>query len=307
MDCLLPPDEGGCAPDGTSCQRWFNKGCLADAPEGSAMQDCQDCGRGTFMIRDCTYFNAKVFTPCAANLRKDPVDGRITHGHIEHCRLENHRCHPEGQWIDAVAGLGVHHILAEAAAAWDGRIADFQLPGGHHKRQILSYCATHDPNGARCNDSAGEECNMDACDLGFLGPQCQYAKVFSGCGAEHFMERSAKRGKRWYDEDIDGLDIHYPGDHRRGPNSWIAWCMRECEEHPFCHAFEIDDGGETADESGSFEVTAESTCKLFRRPDFCPVEGATDDIDYAKDCYVHVRRDPQALQRERDCPGPMPS
>lgn len=154
---------------------------------------------------------------------------------------------------------------------------------------------------------------MDACQNGFMGPQCQYTKIYSACAGDansdnkgdYLAERTAKKGRKWFDDSPLDMDIHFPGDNKRSDNLWLAWCMRECEENPFCHAFEIEDGGDSAEESGKWEVVAKTTCRLFKNTQVCPEFEDNFEPDYSKDCYVNVKRDPEVLARANACPKPM--
>merc|ERR1719456_672620 len=77
------------------------------------------------------------------------------------------------------------------------------------EKMVLSWCAKPDPAGRRCGDDDRNECNIDACEDGFLGPQCQYAKVMSGCGTDYYVERTAKKGKSWYDDMPLHVDVAF--------------------------------------------------------------------------------------------------
>jgi len=332
QDCIYPEDAG-CDKDEENCKFFFETPCVSTSPYVPKLKKCRTCGGPTFEIRACTAFEASVCKACAENSDVDPESGKLTSGLIEHCNFENHRCASDGSFTEAVMGL--HHALTDKASAFKGGVADIKnfdmTKELNMEHVVLSWCAAEDNTGA-CNgakklywedgDKDGktkpdkdtdmsEECNLDACDNGFFGTQCQYAKVYQGCGTDEFMIRHAKKGRYWYNDKSPGNnptpDLHYAHSEETSKNQFVTWCYQLCEEHPFCHAFEIADGGTGPSESGEWDLEATTSCKFYSEPQFCNGSNHNDQPDWSKDCFVHHLRDTEALQREASCPGAGPS
>lgn len=321
VDCPTCFDFGSC-PTGKG---FYDHPCFADDTD-PPQKYCEDScpHKWQYRARDAPepaeqrcMFNA-VCKPCADNIRPDPESGVMTSGMLPHCDLVDHRCEDYGRFEPAF--MGVHQLAVDTADACSAEGHDeAHCDYGESlnaEKQILSWCAETAP---RCED--GKECNVDACEEGFIGTQCQYAKVLSGCGTDYFFERTAKRGKSWFDESPLDADVTFARQDTRSPFNWVVNCMLECESNPFCHAFEVDDGGTGPQRSGNFLINAQSVCRLFASDglDFCPTADAVvgqyadqaelTEPNWAKDCYINTLRESGDWWQRlvEGCPGENPA
>jgi len=329
----------------SGCDKFLASTCSCESVNPPVILDCKPCAEHEFTVRPCSGKRAAICKPCAEIglqtqyeeaeymineegsewelWRKDPYSGELAFGMLPHCDIQNHRCASRGEWFEAV--MGVHKMMVDQADACsatgeDESHCEFTDEQQAATKMVLSYCATKDEEGKRCGDEDDEECDMDACEPGFVGRQCQYAKQMSGCGTDYNLERTARKGRKWFDDTPFHVDVNFPGKDTRQPFAWIAWCMNECESSPFCHAFEVDDNGTGPEASGHFLVNANSQCRLFTSEgmDFCPIadtgsvgfsqQEATPEPNWAKDCYVNtLREDASYLERIDACPGSNPA
>jgi hypothetical protein len=322
-DCPDYDLSASCNEDGSNCDNFFVEPCRCEAVWPPVIKECQGCADGFYTVRECTPTQAAICKPCANNVRADPFSGEMVSGFLPHCDFQFHRCAPDGDFFEAV--MGVHKLMVDqadacAATGADEAHCEFSDEAQGATKMVLSYCARPDPQGRRCGDEDDEECDMDACEPGFIGRQCQYAKQMSGCGSDYNLERTARKGRKWFDDQPFHVDVNFPGKDTRSPFQWVAWCMNECESSPFCHAFEVDDNGTGPEHSGQFVVNANSQCRLFTSAglDFCPVadtglvglnqQEATSEPNWAKDCYVNtLREDRSYIERIDACPGSNPA
>lgn len=182
-------------------------------------------------------------------------DGSVEYlyGEIDNCPMENHRCLPNGSPFQAAMGLDAA-TMRKAAAHEADDLAHNDFAGElalAERRMIMSQCAYDHKS---CGDDG--KCNLEACDNGFVGPSCQYLKTTMACttddGHEVIAERAAKSGKKWFDDSPLGVDVFYEGmnNNKRTPKDFIVYCLVQCEENPFCNAFEIEDEGTDYTRSG---------------------------------------------------------
>jgi len=291
-DCTLPPDVNGCNDDGTGCQMWTTYPCKPQFGRDAEFKICDQCGGYTYMVRECQFMKTEpdtnaVCKPCASIVQANLYGKKeLVTGEIEHCAIENTRCSNDGLWFRAAIGIDDDTIERAKAYESTGKDEkDFDMTGASH-RMVLSYCATEDKKGA-CGDSG--LCNLEACDAGFMGPNCQYVKAFTSCGADYVSERRAKKGRKWFDDNgAMDFDLYYvQKEGERTPADFIVYCMMMCEENPFCHAFEIRDDGTELDQSGDWTVKEDTICRLFR-----DVKLISDDKEPEpeKDCWVNMER-----------------
>jgi len=187
---------------------------------------------------------------CTAVLEKKPFPGYVGNGCswdeegltkcVNACADVMEKMEGEVGWTETCEA--VNGCSAEDARDLEQDIEKgFDMAGISH-RMSLSYCAT-DEKAEECGGTG--LCNLEACNPGFVGPNCQYLKSFTGCGTQFVAERTAKKGRKWFDDDgAMDFPLFYEGksDGKHSPNDWIVYCMMMCEENPFCHAFEIHDG-----------------------------------------------------------------
>jgi len=118
----------------------------------------------------------------------------------------------------------------------------------------------------RCTDAADQTCKE--CENGYYGEDCCFEKQFSACGSMTTRERRA---------DAYG----YEGNTNE---EFIQFCLELCNEFPDCMAFEVEDGGENYQDSG--------TNGLGGRGAQCYFKSAYTQLteDYTQDCYSNVCR-----------------
>lgn len=248
----------------------------------------------------------------------DAVDAQGNRRFITHCPFKYHSCDMGDRMADGI-GYGVSEV----------RCSYYPGDEGDPDHQDL------DPN--LCGEG-GQECSLDACDAGYLGPRCDYMRIYTGCGTHwksidsdersagqeneegevggqsgHFIERTAKMGRTWYNDDghtpgqsykttkeaIINYNSAGTGEEFRDMRSFMVWCMDLCDEYPECTAFELDDDGTTYTESGPLdpmtggpagfapEVKPDTQCRLYNGP-------TNPDDMVERDCYANIRRQSEA-------------
>lgn len=120
---------------------------------------------------------------------------------------------------------------------------------------------------------------------------------------EVIATRSALSGKKWFDSSPLGVDIFYEGQTYGvcssglpscTVKSFITWCMVQCEENPFCNAFELVDGGDDCTKSGSYCADADCTQNTVQSGDaicymYSDVQ-MTATNSPGRDCFVNHER-----------------
>jgi len=120
-----------------------------------------------------------------------------------------------------------------------------------------------------CSNADDSTCT--SCSQDFFGATCAYEKSYSACGSITTRERRA---------DAYG----YTGETN---DEFIAFCLQLCDEFPDCMAFEIEDGGDSADASGDESLGGRGAECYFKSS-----YTALSD-DYSQDCYSNIVRQGQ--------------
>jgi len=239
---------------------------------------------------DAPHHNA-ICAPCSEISVEHPLfDGEMLDGVIAGCPMENHRCAADGSSYRAV--MGVDDATQRAADT----TGEYDMAEINH-RTVVSHCAIETEEPVKGCENG--ECNVLGCVPGRYGPQCQYLHITAGCGKEHISERSAKKGRKWFDDSELDVDITYPKGDRT--HDFVAWCMVQCEENPLCRGFEIEDGGADFTQTDlwtNYEVGSKSMCRFYTdiviTAEIQQVGGFKPKPQF--DCFVNLPRvDPEEV------------
>lgn len=109
-----------------------------------------------------------------------------------------------------------------------------------------SKCGEWEPNKPNCrHDHSGGNCKWTSyCQDDFSGESCCYHKHPFSCGSLTARQRIGKRAG------YTGLTT----------SDFVDFCRLLCDEFPDCLAFEVVDGGNTADPAGEDQLNGDSVC-----------------------------------------------
>jgi hypothetical protein len=118
----------------------------------------------------------------------------------------------------------------------------------------------------RCSDSTDSTCVE--CSDGFYGDTCCYEKQYSACGSMTTRERRADQ-------------YGYEGNSNE---EFVTFCLELCDEFPDCMAFEVEDGGESYEQSGDNALSTKGA-KCHFKSSFTQLTN-----DFTQDCYSNICR-----------------
>jgi len=238
---------------------------------------CPEPADGMFVSELCTITTPTKFTPCdACTPREEYIDSaceagswdtsgaqiecnsctkrRNTEYTVWHCDSMGFKDSLHTSCSDCQDG---EYLFAECTASSDTLCPDCKAVP--HCQDGATVCSNAD-------DSTCTSCSQD-----FFGATCAYEKSYSACGSMTTRERRA---------DAYG----YTGETN---DEFIAFCLQLCDEFPDCMAFEIEDGGDSADASCDESLGGRGAQCYFKSS-----YTALSD-DYSQDCYSNIVRQGQ--------------
>jgi hypothetical protein len=339
------------------CEWWVRTPCKSEVMDPIDFQPCGTCTGPYYERETCGITRNTICEACADSTNADGERRAISH-----CAFSDHLCDQGERMPGEMNGYASSEVRC---GYYPGEVSD-----DNDARRAARFKALG-INPVTAADMCGEggvECTLDACEPGYLGPRCDYLRIFTGCGthmkdmseirangsrrttdengeeiddevqalAGHFIERTAKMGRNWYNDDghVPGQSyktskeaivnfstaLQGTGPDTRNMRSFMVWCMDLCDEYPECTAFELDDGGDSYVSSGPLDpmaggpagdeanglpagVQADSVCRLYNGP-----SQPDDMVD--RDCYINIRRQSEAdvianLKRRAEADGTL--